>query len=141
MAATHRRRVLIVDNSEQNSIALKRLFENREYDTVSAWGGQEALRFLPLEGFDLVLLGDLLPTVASEEILDRIRNLPMQPFVAFLNAGTLPGGTTLQHVPVRADCAFSMGSPAAVVESIDECLSRDGPLAMRGPAQLVATRA
>jgi two-component system response regulator VicR len=84
MAANFRKRVLIVDDEERNLMKLENLLENRGYDTVTAWGGKEALKHLRSTDFDLVLLDDFLPDIASEEILKAIRRLPIRPLVILL---------------------------------------------------------
>ncbi len=140
MAATHRKRVLIIDDDERNLIAPEGLFESRGYDTVTAWSGKDALRLLHSENSDVVLLDDFLPDVPSAEILNEIRQLPIQPLVALLRPSGQPGATTIEYVRLRADCSISKLSVAAILGAIQECLSHHGPLAMRDRRELVVTR-
>ncbi len=90
-AANLGKRLLIVDDDERSLIVLEGLFESRGYDTVTAWGGKEALKLLRSRDFDLVLLDDFLPDTASKEILKAIRRLPVQPLVALLKGRGLSG--------------------------------------------------
>lgn len=141
MAAKYRKSVLIVDDDERNLITLESLFESRGYDTVTAWGGKEALKLLRSRDFDLVLLDDFLPDIPSEEILKAIRQLPIQPLVALLKGPVLSGSTSVRFTPLAADCSVSKKSLATAVGSIQECLSYDGPLTMPGPRELAVTQA
>ena len=140
MAANFRKHVLIVDDEERNLIKLESLLENRGYDTVTAWGGKEALKLLQSRDFDLVLLDDFLPDIASEEILKAIRRLPVQPLVALLKGRGLSGTASPEFVRLAADCSVSKISLSAVVRSIQDCMSHDGPLTMPGPHELAVTQ-
>ncbi len=67
-------RLLVVDDEEINRDLLQRRLERRGFSVVGAKDGQEALRCLETQTFDLVLLDIMLPGIDGLEVLRRIRS-------------------------------------------------------------------
>lgn len=88
-----RKRIIIVDDDEQVLMNLERLLEDEAYETVTAWSGEEALRLLKTEPFDLVLLDDGLPepSLSSSNLLREIQRMEVQPVVLVMQARPLRG--------------------------------------------------
>ncbi|MFN8094995.1 MAG: response regulator [Vicinamibacteria bacterium] len=82
------KRILVVDDDE-NILSLERtILEQKGFDVTTAEGGEEALRVLRKDSFDLVLLDVMMPDKDGFEVCrqikqePRLRNLP----VIFLTA-------------------------------------------------------
>ena len=67
------RRILLVDDEPLMIKGLKRTLEQDGYETDSASDGEEALKKLNSEHYDLVLLDVMLPGIDGIELLKRIR--------------------------------------------------------------------
>jgi len=63
--------VLVVDD-EPDVADTYALFLREEYETMTAYGGEEALELVE-EGVDVVLLDRRMPDVSGDEVLDRVR--------------------------------------------------------------------
>ncbi len=131
MAASYRKRVLIVDDDERELIALEALLENQGYETATAWGGQEALELLRSSVFDLVLLDDCLPKKASDRILQVIQQMAVQPLVGVLQTGCVSEDALDRALRLAAHCSLDKRTHDQIAGSLRECLSHTGPLAKR----------
>ncbi len=69
-------RILIVDDVEENRAVLARRLEREGYDIDSAANGEDALRKVAQDGFDLVLLDVLMPGMDGFAVLERITGNP-----------------------------------------------------------------
>lgn len=67
-------RILVVDDNEQNVDLLSRRLQRKGFDTAAAYGGDEALKLLDEEAFDLVLLDVMMPGVSGLDVLRNIRD-------------------------------------------------------------------
>jgi DNA-binding response OmpR family regulator len=65
--------LLVVDDNEDNSIILARLFTRRGFRVTQADSGLRALNILAGQEFDLVLLDVNMPDLDGVEVLKRIR--------------------------------------------------------------------
>lgn len=70
---TRKPRILIVDCHEDVLIVLERTFEDAGFDTTTAWTGADAIRWLDLVAFDLVLLNEYLAEGTAEDFLRALR--------------------------------------------------------------------
>jgi CheY-like chemotaxis protein len=79
------KRLLIIDDSEDLQILLKRVFESKGYEVLMALNGKEALRIL-FAGHslpDLILLDVILPDMRGEDFAKikeknvKLRNIPI----------------------------------------------------------------
>ncbi len=87
------RRLLIIDDSEDLQQLLKRIFESKGYEVLTALSGKEALGVLfsttPLP--DLILLDLMLPDMSGEEFAalkeknSKIKNIP----IILMSAGVM----------------------------------------------------
>jgi DNA-binding response OmpR family regulator len=66
--------VLVVDDNEMNRDMLSRRLVNEEYIVQAAAGGQEALKLLGVEKFDIILLDIMMPGMDGYELLSRIKD-------------------------------------------------------------------
>ena len=71
------RRALIVDDEESTRLLLQRILEAvPELEVTLAEGGEEALKLVTSNAYDVVLLDLLMPGMGGIEVLTRIRRLP-----------------------------------------------------------------
>jgi CheY-like chemotaxis protein len=72
---------LIVDNSEERSGILARMFEADGHRATTTWSGLEALRLLRSPGVDVVLVRTYVADLYVGEFLGRAKRLPSPPDV------------------------------------------------------------
>jgi signal transduction histidine kinase len=65
--------MLAVDDNPQNRELLKRMLERQGYSVTTAANGEECLRLLTEQRFDLVLLDVIMPGLSGFDVLSRIR--------------------------------------------------------------------
>jgi serine phosphatase RsbU (regulator of sigma subunit) len=92
-------RILVVDDNEANRDMLSRRLARQGHGVEMAAGGQEALRRLGAEPFDLVLLDIMMPEMNGYEVLERLKADPV-----------------LQHIPVIMITALNE------MESVVRCI-------------------
>lgn len=79
-------RILVVDDEESILVPLEFLLKRAGYEVVLARTGEEALKALEQEAFDLLVLDLMLPGMDGFAVLERSRNLPHRPKVLVLTA-------------------------------------------------------
>ncbi|MCA9889454.1 MAG: response regulator, partial [Anaerolineae bacterium] len=67
------RHILITDDNPTNIILLDRLIQRMGHRTTHAETGEEAIRLLERDTFDLVLLDIMLPGMTGFQVLEWIR--------------------------------------------------------------------
>jgi DNA-binding response OmpR family regulator len=79
--------ILVVDDEPDTLGLIELTLKTAGYDVQTASGGQDALRRLREESFDLVLLDIMMPDMSGYDVLRRLMNEPSQvPPVVFLTA-------------------------------------------------------
>jgi len=118
-----KKHILIADIDGDLLTRLAIFFEDKGYETTTAWGGREALEQLYSGKFEVVLLSDYLPDVASAQIWHAIGHLPGKPAIALMQ-GTQPGPEiTQKYLTLGGHCILRKESPDLIVESLQKCLS------------------
>ena len=85
-----RKRILTVDDEEENHTAFKEIMQDEPlYDVISAGGGREALDILKTESFDLILLDIKMPEMNGLETLKHIREKITTPVILMTSDKTL----------------------------------------------------
>ncbi len=87
MEELHNKRVLIVDNDEQESNKLETIVQRAGYDPITTWSGLEALELLKSQKVDILLVSSYLPDLYIGDFLARLRNLPVQPCSIVMQEG------------------------------------------------------
>ena len=84
-------RILIVEDTPENMYVLQRVLRHRQFETLAAANGEEAIRKAEAEKPDLILMDMRLPGLSGYEAAERIhQKLPALPIVA-LTADALTG--------------------------------------------------
>ena len=96
MAESRNKRVLIVDNDEQEARTLGVMLEDAGYASSMTWSGLEALELLRSGGYDIVLVSSYLPDLYVGYFFDRLSHLPAQPCSIVMTEGRPPAATLLE---------------------------------------------
>ena len=69
--------ILIVEDNIEIHNLIKEILEQENYKTLNAYSGTEALTLIEKENVDLILLDLMLPGLNGEEIVKRVKNIPI----------------------------------------------------------------
>lgn len=69
--------ILIVEDNIEIHNLIKEILEQENYKTLNAYSGTEALTLIKKENVDLILLDLMLPGLNGEEIVKRVKNIPI----------------------------------------------------------------
>ncbi len=87
MSESRNKRVLIVDNNEEESGGLGVMLRSAGYDSNATWSGLEALELLKSGEYDILLVSSYLPDVYVGEFFERLGRLPVQPCSIVIQEG------------------------------------------------------
>lgn len=79
------KKVLIVEDEKPLSHALQLKLTNEGCVVTQAFNGQEALDLIQKQGFDVMLLDLMMPTVDGFQVLQKMSGLPHKPVVFVLS--------------------------------------------------------
>lgn len=71
------KKILIVEDDVSIHNMIEELLKNENYVTDNAYSGTEALLLLEKEKYDLILLDLMLPAVNGEEIIKKVKGIPI----------------------------------------------------------------
>lgn len=71
------KKILIVEDDSSIHHILQELLKTNGYLTYHAYSGTEALLLLEKESYDLILLDLMLPGISGEEMITKIKDIPM----------------------------------------------------------------
>jgi len=104
MATIRRRRFLIVDNNEQESGGLVRLLLSLGQEASATWSARDALDYLALGRFDLLLVDQYVADMYAGEFIERVFRLPNHPRVVIMrNRGTFE---PIEYDKSLGECEF-----------------------------------
>ncbi len=69
--------ILIVEDDNDIHNLIKEILEKAHYKTIDAYSGTESLMHLEKENVDLILLDLMLPGLNGEEIIKKVKNIPI----------------------------------------------------------------
>jgi len=96
MPESGKKRVLIVDNNEEESGRLGTMLEQAGYESISTWSGLEALELLKGGEYDVLLVSSYLPDIYSGDFLERLNRLPVRPCSIVMQEDHNPAATLLE---------------------------------------------
>jgi CheY-like chemotaxis protein len=97
MSESRNKRVLIVDNNEEESGRLGVMLQRSGYDSIATWSGLAALELMKSEKYDILLVSSYLPDVYVGEFFERLSRLPVPPCSIVMQEGRT-SAATLQEV-------------------------------------------
>lgn len=71
------KKILIVEDDESIHNVIEELLKENGYNVFNAYSGTEALLLLEKERYDLILLDLMLPGITGEELLAKVKNIPI----------------------------------------------------------------
>ena len=71
------KKILIVEDDATIHNLIKEILINAHYEVLDAYSGTEALMILEKENVDLVLLDLMLPGLNGEELIKKVKNVPI----------------------------------------------------------------
>jgi len=80
-AGSTKKKILVVDDHEDNVEVLRARLESRGYEVEGAMSGQEALDAVSRWGPDLVLLDVMMPDMDGLQVVSRLKADPALPFI------------------------------------------------------------
>jgi CheY-like chemotaxis protein len=96
MAELRNKRVLIVDNNEEESGRLGVVLQRAGFDSIATWSGIEALELLKSGEYDILLVSSYLPDVYVGDFFERVNRLPGRPCSIVMQEGCTPAATLLE---------------------------------------------
>lgn len=101
------KRILIVDNNEEESQTLASILESAGHHLATTWSGLEALELLKSREFDLVLVSSYLPDLYVGDFFKRFNLLPSPPCAIVMQEGE---GRTASLMKVKSAIAEEIQS-------------------------------
>ena len=71
------KRILVVEDDMDIHNLIKNVLEKERYDVISAYSGTEALLLIEKKDLDLILLDLMIPGLSGEEIIKKVKNIPI----------------------------------------------------------------
>jgi CheY-like chemotaxis protein len=97
MIESRNKRILIVDNDEEEAARLGTVLQREGYDSNATWSGLEALELLKSGEFDVVLVSNYLPDVYVGDFFQRLNRLPVHLCSFVMEEGQV-SAATLQKI-------------------------------------------
>ncbi len=69
--------ILVVEDDIDIHNLIKKVLEKEQYKVINAYSGTEALMLIEKENIDLILLDLMLPGLSGEEIIEKIKEIPI----------------------------------------------------------------
>ena len=96
MAESRNKRVLIVDNDEEEARTLGVMLSRAGHSSSTTWSGLEALELLKSGEYDILLVSSYLPDLYVGDFFERLSHLPVQPCSIVMREGRTPSVTLLE---------------------------------------------
>lgn len=71
------KKILVVEDDMDIHNLIKNVLEKERYDVISAYSGTEALLLIEKKDLDLTLLDLMIPGLSGEEIIKKVKNIPI----------------------------------------------------------------
>lgn len=71
------KKILVAEDDMDIHNLIKNVLEKERYEVISAYSGTEAILLSEKNSIDLILLDLMLPGLSGEEVIERIKNIPI----------------------------------------------------------------
>ena len=71
------KKILVVEDDMDIHNLIKNVLAKERYDVISAYSGTEALLLIEKKDLDLILLDLMIPGLSGEEIIKKVKNIPI----------------------------------------------------------------
>lgn len=71
------KKILLVEDDDDIHRLIKEILEKERYTVISAYSGTEAISLIEKENIDLILLDLMLPGLSGEEIINKVKDIPI----------------------------------------------------------------
>lgn len=71
------KKILVVEDDVDIHLLIKDILEKERYKVISAYSGTEAILLIEKNDIDLILLDLMLPGLLGEEIIKKVKNIPI----------------------------------------------------------------
>jgi len=123
----YKKKVLIVDTNDRVLVAFQRRLDDAGFDTRTTWSGHEALALLQSSEFDVLLMDDYLPDLHATDFLERLGQLPLQPWVVVMKGGAPKPASARFYRGLGASGVVNKCDARLVVQAVLSCCAE--PLA------------
>ena len=124
----NKKKVLIVDTNDSVLIAFQKRLHDAGFDTRTTWSGHEALALLQSSEFDVLLMDDYLPDLHATDFLERLGQLPLQPWVVVMKGGAPKPASARLYRGLGASGVVNKRDATLVVQAVLSCCAAE-PLA------------
>lgn len=119
------KRILVVDDEKNIRMTLKQCLKGEKYDVELAVNGEEGLKKLKEESFDLVLLDIKMPGLTGMEVLKRLREIGNNVKVIMMTAyGTIDRAVEAMKLGA-IDFLSKPFTPEEIRKIVNDVLSRE----------------
>ena len=133
------RRVLVVDDDPVVAKSFKRVLSSKGYAVIAAQNGEEALKKLSAEKYDLVFTDIKMPGMSGIEVAERVKaSQPWLPVVIVTGYGTLADQVRAEAAGVSSFLNKPL-SPEMIESSASKALAEDQGVAASIVAEEAAT--
>jgi CheY-like chemotaxis protein len=118
-----KRKILILEDDDRVLWALKDALETAGYETWTTWSGHDALALIDTGNFDVLLTANYVPDIHVGELLRRISEMSIQPWIIVMEDFT-PPRVDLRHYRVLGFSALvDKRDPVKVRQLISSCIA------------------
>ena len=122
-----KKRILCVEDEVSMGKMFKELLEKEGYEVDNAYDGEEGLRMILTDKYDLITLDHLMPKMGGDEVLEKLRGVKLKAKV-----GMLTNLSDDEHIKYALDhgIRFYMVTtnytPSMFVEEIKQYINSEG---------------
>jgi len=114
-----RKKVLVVEDEKPMANALRLKLESSGFDTVTVFGGREAIKSINEQKFDVILLDLIMPEVDGFKVLETLREQRVQtPVIVLSNLGQPEDIERAKKFGARDYCVKSNTTLLEIVQKV-----------------------
>ena len=122
-----KKRILCVEDELSMGKMFKELLEKEGYEVDNAYDGEEGLKMILTDKYDLITLDHLMPKMGGDEVLEKLRGVKLKAKVGMLT--NLSDDEHIKHAlnhGVRFYMITTNYSPSMFVEEINHLINSEG---------------